>query len=172
MMIRKMTVAAVAVAAALAMTACSSDDNKTDTTTTASTTTSAAAAATTTTVDEPAAALPTAAELNEKLTQALDEGVPAGDKTSLVQGSEADPELINQVVAAAKANNAQVEIVDPVVDTGSDTASASLNIIVNGQALPSSQASFVYEDGTWKLAKVTACTIVAMAGLTTPACAA
>ena len=163
-----MTVAAVAIAAALTMTACGSDD-KTDSPTTSKTTTTTKASEST---DAPVA-LPTAPELNAKVAQALDESVPAADKVNLVQGAEADPELINQVAAAAKAAGAQVEILDPVTDTGSDTAAASLNIVVNGQPLQQGlQASFVYEDGVWKLSKTTACQIVGVAGLTSPACAA
>lgn len=163
-----MTVAAVAIAAALTMTACGSDD-KTD----SPTTTSKSATATTSTTDVAAPKLPTSAELNGKVAQALDETVPAADKVNLVQGAEQDPELINQVAAAAKAAGAQVEILDPVTDTGSETAAASLNIVVNGQPLQQGlQASFVYEDGVWKLSKTTACQIVGVAGLTSPACAA
>ncbi|MFB9778323.1 MULTISPECIES: hypothetical protein [Rhodococcus erythropolis group] len=163
-----MTVAAVAIAAALTMTACGSDD-KTD----SPTTTSKSTTATTSTSDVAAPELPTSAELNGKVAQALDESVPAADKVNLVQGAEQDPELINQVAAAAKAAGAQVEILDPVTDTGSETAAASLNIVVNGQPLQQGlQASFVYEDGVWKLSKTTACQIVGVAGLTSPACAA
>ena len=166
--LQKMTVAAVAIAAALTMTACGSDD-KTDSPTTTSKTTTA----TTSTADVAAPELPTSAELNGKVAQALDESVPAADKVNLVQGAEQDPELINQVAAAAKAAGAQVEILDPVTDTGSETAAASLNIVVNGQPLQQGlQASFVYEDGVWKLSKTTACQIVGVAGLTSPACAA
>ncbi|ALU70603.1 hypothetical protein EEB12_27170 [Rhodococcus sp. WS1] len=168
MKLQKMTVAAVAIAAALTMTACGSDD-KTD----SPTTTSKSATATTSTTDVAAPELPTSAELNGKVAQALDETVPAADKVNLVQGAEQDPELINQVAAAAKAAGAQVEILDPVTDTGSETAAASLNIVVNGQPLQQGlQASFVYEDGVWKLSKTTACQIVGVAGLTSPACAA
>ncbi|GAA3189716.1 hypothetical protein GCM10020255_088090 [Rhodococcus baikonurensis] len=166
--LQKMTVAAVAIAAALTMTACGSDD-KTD----SPTTTSKSTTATTSTSDVAAPELPTSAELNGKVAQALDESVPAADKVNLVQGAEQDPELINQVAAAAKAAGAQVEILDPVTDTGSETAAASLNIVVNGQPLQQGlQASFVYEDGVWKLSKTTACQIVGVAGLTSPACAA
>lgn len=166
--LQKMTVAAVAIAAALTMTACGSDD-KTD----SPTTTSKSTTATTSSSDVAAPELPTSAELNGKVAQALDESVPAADKVNLVQGAEQDPELINQVAAAAKAAGAQVEILDPVTDTGSETAAASLNIVVNGQPLQQGlQASFVYEDGVWKLSKTTACQIVGVAGLTSPACAA
>ncbi|MCS4254831.1 ABC-type glycerol-3-phosphate transport system substrate-binding protein [Rhodococcus erythropolis] len=160
-----MTVAAVAIAAALTMTACSSGEKEASPTTTSKTTTTTAAP---TTVE-----LPTSAELNAKVAQALDESVPGAEKVDLVQGAEEDPELINQVAAAAKAAGAQVEILDPVTDTGSETAAASLNIVVNGQPLQQGlQASFVYEDGVWKLSKTTACQIVGVAGLTSPACAA
>ncbi|MGM5066806.1 hypothetical protein EU244_018345 [Rhodococcus qingshengii] len=163
-----MTVAAVAIAAALTMTACSSGEKEASPTTSSKTTT-----ATTTPSGDPVPELPTSAELNGKVAQALDESVPAADKVNLVQGAEQDPELINQVAAAAKAAGAQVEILDPVTDTGSETAAASLNIVVNGQPLQQGlQASFVYEDGVWKLSKTTACQIVGVAGLTSPACAA
>ncbi|SCC36517.1 hypothetical protein GA0061093_10784 [Rhodococcus qingshengii] len=166
--LQKMTVAAVAIAAALTMTACSSGEKEASPTTSSKTTT-----ATTTPSGDPAPELPTSAELNGKVAQALDESVPAADKVNLVQGAEQDPELINQVAAAAKAAGAQVEILDPVTDTGSETAAASLNIVVNGQPLQQGlQASFVYEDGVWKLSKTTACQIVGVAGLTSPACAA
>jgi len=167
--LQKMTVAAVAIAAALTMTACGSDDKGDAPATTSKTTTTTKASESTGTP----VALPTAPELNAKVAQALDESVPAADKVNLVQGAEADPELINQVAAAAKAAGAQVEILDPVTDTGSETAAASLNIVVNGQPLQQGlQASFVYEDGVWKLSKTTACQIVGVAGLTSPACAA
>ncbi|QPG91984.1 hypothetical protein AWH04_13885 [Rhodococcus erythropolis] len=168
MKLQKMTVAAVAIAAALTMTACSSGEKEASPTTSSKTTT-----ATTTPSGDPVPELPTSAELNGKVAQALDESVPAADKVNLVQGAEQDPELINQVAAAAKAAGAQVEILDPVTDTGSETAAASLNIVVNGQPLQQGlQASFVYEDGVWKLSKTTACQIVGVAGLTSPACAA
>jgi len=165
--LQKMTVAAVAIAAALTMTACGSNGGDTKESTSAKPTTTTSSAPTTT------VELPTSAELNGKVAQALDETVPAADKVNLVQGAEQDPELINQVAAAAKAAGAQVEILDPVTDTGSETAAASLNIVVNGQPLQQGlQASFVYEDGVWKLSKTTACQIVGVAGLTSPACAA
>ncbi len=81
------------------MTACGSDDKTDSPTTTSKTTTTTTASDST---DAPVALLPTAPELNAKVAQALDETVPAADKVNLVQGAEADPELINQVAAAAK----------------------------------------------------------------------
>lgn len=162
--LRKITVAAVAIAAGLTMTACGSEETTTSPTTTAKTTT--------TTVDSSTVELPTSAELNALLVKGLDESVPLAERAELVEGAESDPELMNQVAAAAKSANAQVEILDPVIDTGSDTASASLNIVINGQPLASgAQASFVNVDGVWKLSKTTACAILPVANLTSPACA-
>ncbi|NRI66172.1 hypothetical protein FEZ60_11550 [Rhodococcus sp. MS16] len=164
MKLRNMTVAAVAIAAALTMTACSSEEAEPAPKTTTS------AKATTTTVE---VALPTAAELNAKIATALDESVPSSEKVKFVEGADADPELINQVAAAAKAAGAQVEVVDPVTDSGSDTATAPLAIVINGQPLAGGMnAVFVNLDGEWALSKTTACQIVSFAQLTTPACAA
>ena len=164
MKLRNMTVAAVAIAAALTMTACSSEEAEPAPKTTTS------AKTTTTTVE---VALPTAAELNAKIATALDESVPSSEKVKFVEGADADPELINQVAAAAKAAGAQVEVVDPVTDSGSDTATAPLAIVINGQPLAGGMnAVFVNLDGEWALSKTTACQIVSFAQLTTPACAA
>ncbi|TSD47886.1 hypothetical protein FFI94_018340 [Rhodococcus sp. KBS0724] len=166
MKLRNMTVAAVAIAAALTMTACSSEEAEPA----PKTTTSAKATTTTVEVD---IALPTAAELNAKIVTALDESVPSSEKVKFVEGADADPELINQVAAAAKAAGAQVEVVDPVTDSGSGTATAPLSIILNGQPLAGGMnAVFVNLDGDWALSKTTACQIVSFAQLTTPACAA
>ncbi len=61
--LQKMTVAAVAIAAALTMTACGSDDKTDSPTTTSKTTTTTTASDST---DAPVALLPTAPELNAK----------------------------------------------------------------------------------------------------------
>ncbi len=131
MKLQKMTVAAVAIAAALTMTACGSDEKTDSPTTTSKTTTTTTASDST---DAPVA-LPTAPELNAKVAQALDETVPAADKVNLVQGAEADPELINQVAAAAKAAGAQVEILDPVTDTKTASGSSRRPPLARSSAL-------------------------------------
>lgn len=160
---RKTTVATVALAAALTMTACSSDES--DDAGTATTTT------TTTSATPEAAAyppVPTAAELNASLAMAFDETVPLEQKVPLVQGAEQDPELINQVAAAAKANNAVITVVD-VVDGGDGTATAGVDMIIGGNPNPGSVV-FVAEDGVWKLSKDNACGFVSLAQLTSPVC--
>ncbi|WP_258195283.1 YceI family protein [Rhodococcus sp. OK519] len=156
-----MTIAGVAIAAALTMSACSDDGGSTDRTTAQQTTTSAAA---------PSIAPPTAAELNAALATAFDANVPVEQKAQLVQGAEADPELINQVAKAAKDAGATIEVVD-VTPTGDDTVTAGVNLVINGQTNPAT-VDFVAENGVWKMSKSYACQLVTMAQLTSPACPA
>ncbi|WP_242676720.1 hypothetical protein [Rhodococcus sp. ABRD24] len=158
-----MTIAGVAIAAALTMSACSDNGSDEPKTTTAKATTS-------TTVTAPEAAAPTVAELNAMLAKAFDESIPLDQKVQLVQGSEADPELINQVAAAAKANNAGIEVLD-ITPTGDGIVTAGVNLTVNGQTQPAT-VNFVEESGVWKMSKENACMIVSMAQLTSPACPA
>ncbi|WP_425415092.1 hypothetical protein [Rhodococcus phenolicus] len=162
--LRKITVATVALAAALTMSACSSDEGD-STTTTAKTTT-----ATTTTAETAAyPPVPTVEDLNAMLAKAFDETVPADQKTDLVEGSAADPGLIDQVAAAAKQAGAQVTVLD-VNDNENGTATAGIETKI-GDQVATGTVDFVAEDGVWKLSKNSACGIVAMASLQSPACA-
>ncbi|MGW0020474.1 hypothetical protein ACWDUD_19270 [Rhodococcus sp. NPDC003382] len=163
--LRKITVATVALAAALTMSACSSDEGD-STTTTAKTTT----AATTTTAEAAAyPPVPTVEDLNAMLAQAFDETVPADQKVDLVEGAAADPTLIDQVAAAAKQAGAQVTVLD-VNDNENGTATAGIETKI-GDQVATGTVDFVAEDGVWKLSKNSACGIVAMASLQSPACA-
>lgn len=125
---------------------------------------------TTTTVVPPPIAAPTPAELNENLARAFDETVPAAEKVSLVQGAQTDPQLVDQVVAAAKANKVSAQVTD-VTDLGDGMVAATTIVTLDGQPAPESIFDFVAEDGVWKLTQGNACNIVAMAGLTSPTCA-
>ncbi|OZD61487.1 hypothetical protein CH272_03865 [Rhodococcus sp. 05-340-1] len=163
---RRTMVAGIAIAAALTMTACSSGGEEEPTTTTTAATTSASVA--------PDAGayppVPTVEELNGQLARGLDPNVPVEEKAALIQGASADPELINQVAAAAVANNAQIEITS-IDDLGTGVLNAGITITLNGQANPGT-FQFVPEDGVWKLSKDNACGIVSLAQLTSPACPA
>ncbi|WFR74590.1 hypothetical protein P9209_15450 [Prescottella defluvii] len=161
--LRKMTIAGVAIAAALTMSACSNDSSSTERTTAQQTTATTAAA-------EPTLAPPTADQLNADLTKAFDESVPLDQKVALVQGAQADPELINQVIKAAKDNGATIRVVD-VTPTGADTVTAGVTMTINGQDNPAT-VDFVAENGIWKMSNSYACGLVKMANLTSPACPA
>ncbi|GAA4480417.1 hypothetical protein GCM10023094_26900 [Rhodococcus olei] len=161
-MLRKTLVAGVAVAAALTLGACSSSDGEPATTTKKAPTTTAVA------IDAPP--VPTAAELNAMLVKGLDPATPTTEKVLLVQDGESDPGLFDQVAAAAKANNATVTVVDPILDNGDGTLTATVNMEIGGQVNPGT-ATFVVENGRWVLSKEYACNIVKLANLTSPACA-
>ncbi|WP_235871292.1 hypothetical protein [Rhodococcus spongiicola] len=156
-----MTIAGVALAAALTISACSNGGAETTERTTAMQTTTAAA---------PEVVPPTPADLNANLAKVFDESIPLEEKVSLVQGAEQDPELINQVVGAAKQNNATIEVID-VTPTGPETVTAGVNLVINGQTNPAT-VDFVAEDGQWKMSQQYACQLVQLAELTSPACPA
>jgi len=162
--LRKITVATVALAAALTMSACSSDDEGSSTTTTSTTT-----ATTTTEAASQYPPVPTVEELQTMLDTAFDETVPAAEKVDLVQGAEADPALIDQVAAAAKQANATITILD-INDNENGTATAGIETAM-GDQVSTGVVNFVAEDGVWKLSKDNACAIVSLAGLQSPVCA-
>jgi hypothetical protein len=162
-MLRKTLIAGVAVAAALSLAACGDDSSKADSTTSAKSTTTTAA----TGIDYPPA--PSAAELNAMLVKGLDPATPAAEKVTLVQDGEADPGLFDAVAAAAKQSNATVTVVDPILDNGDGTLTATVNMDIGGQ-VSAGTAGFVVENGQWKLSKEYACNIVKLANLTSPAC--
>lgn len=114
--------------------------------------------------------VPTTESLNEELARGFDPAVPIDEKAAFVQGADEDPGLIDQVVAAAVANSASVEITS-VDDLGDGTLSAGATLYIGGQPNPGTMI-FVAEDGVWKLSRGNACAIVGFAGLTTPACPA
>lgn len=162
-MLRKTLVAGVAVAAALTLGACSSGGDEPTPTKTKTTTVAAEPEG----GDFPPA--PTAAELNAMLVKGLDPATPEAEKVTLVQDGESDPGLFGQVAAAATAANAKVTIVDPILDNGDGTLTATVNMDIGGQVNPGT-AGFVVENGQWKLSKEYACNIVKLASLTSPAC--
>ena len=123
-----------------------------------------------TSVSPPTIPAPTAAELNADLARAFDETVPAAEKVVLVQGAQNDPQLVDQVVTAAQANKVSAQVTE-VTDLGDGTVAATTVVTLDGQPGPESIFTFVAEDGVWKLTQDNACTIVAMAGLHSPACA-
>ncbi|MBY6411339.1 hypothetical protein HQ346_08495 [Rhodococcus sp. BP-252] len=164
---RRALVAGVAIAATLTMTACSSGDDEGGN----DATTSASVASTTATTEAQSdyPPVPTAEELNQELARGLDPAVPVEEKAQLIQGAEADPELINQVAAAAVQNGAEI-VITSVDDLGDGTLNAGATLTIGGQANPGN-FTFVAEDGVWKLSKENACSFVQLAQLTSPACA-
>ncbi|MGW5288796.1 hypothetical protein [Rhodococcus pyridinivorans] len=157
----KTTAAAATLFTVLTATACGSEESDTATTTSVTSTTTETAAY---------PPVPTPEELDASLALAFDETVPLEQKVQLVQGAEEDPNLINEVAAAAKANNVVIDVID-VVDDGAGTVTAGIDMVI-GDAPPNpGSVTFVAEDGVWKLSKDNACGFVSLAQLSTPICA-
>lgn len=114
--------------------------------------------------------VPTPEALNAELERGFDPAVPLQEKTTFIQGAQEDPTIVDQVVAAALANDATIEITS-VDDLGDGTLSAGATLSVGGQDNPATMI-FVAEEGVWKLSRDNACAIVGLAGLTTPVCPA
>ncbi|WP_370512171.1 hypothetical protein [Skermania sp. ID1734] len=111
--------------------------------------------------------MPTVDQLNQELQKAFDPNVPLQEKVDMVQGAQADPELINRVAEAAKKAGVTV-VVTKVNDLG-NSVTADANLTINGQVNPA-VVPFVAEDGRWKLEKGWACNMVNLAQLSSPAC--
>ena len=166
----RVMVAGMAIAAALSMTACSDDSNGgggSSTTAAASQSGSEGGSATSAKPSNVPPA-PTADELNAMLQKGLDPAVPATEKTDMIQGSEADPELINRVATAVQQNNASVKVTE-VQDAGDGTAIAKAEVTFNGQTNVNA-VQLVFDNGKWKLDKGFACNIVQIAQLQSAAC--
>ncbi|KAA0023153.1 hypothetical protein [Antrihabitans cavernicola] len=159
-------VAGMAIAAALTMTACSSDDNSAGATSSAAAT--SAAQTTTAAANANIPPAPTADELNAMLQKGLDPSIPATEKTDMIQGSEADPDLINRVATAVAQNNATVKVTE-VQDAHDGTAIAKADVTFNGQTNVNA-VQLVFDNGKWKLDKGFACNIVQIAQLQSAAC--
>ncbi len=177
-------IAGLAIAGALTMTACSSDDSSSSSSSSSSAASTSASehasdhASSSTTASGSSAAsgtaqgdlppVPTVQDLNTELQQALDPAVPIDQKKDYIQGTEADPELVNRLADVYKQTGAQIEITG--VQNLGDTLQATGNFTANGQTNPGT-VPFVAEDGKWKIEKGWACNALSVANIQSPACA-
>ncbi|MBF4997521.1 hypothetical protein IRT45_10165 [Nocardia sp. BSTN01] len=161
----RIAVATLAVVAALGMSACGSGDKHSSH---KSTTTKAAA---TSAANVPP--VPTVADLNSELAQALDPGVPAAEKAQwLEDGQDAlakDPEMMQKLTDAYQQNNAKINVTD-VAYLGGDTLTAKVDFSVNGGAPTKADVPFVAQGNSWKLQKSWACAGLKNLGQQSPAC--
>ncbi len=114
-------------------------------------------------------AVPTVADLNTELQRALDPSVPVAEKADYIQGTEADPELVNRLADAYKQTGAQIEITG--VQNLGDTLQATGNFTANGQTNPGT-VPFVADGGKWKIEKAWACNALQLANIQSAACPA
>ena len=111
---------------------------------------------------------PTVQQMASKLDWATDQSVPNTEKQDLVQGSVADPELVDHVLKAYRQEGATIKVVSVVpVDATHITVNADLTLwdAIHPQVVP-----FVLEEGEWKIEKNYACGIVELMQLSSSAC--
>lgn len=162
MKLQKILTAGLAVVAALTFTAACSDGD--DGGATADPTSSAATSSATdgggTSVTDPSQP-PSATTLNGLLEKALDPNVPASDKTDLVQGSSADPQLFDKLVKARQDNpGITYQLQAPVIATGNGQATVKVKVKLPNVPEQTVDAAIVYDQGKWKLAKTTVCPLL------------
>lgn len=177
MKLRKFVTAGVALCAFVSIAACSDDGGSDDPTTTT----------TTTSVADPNSSAspgdgggltdpkkpPTAAALNTMLETALNPDIPNTEKTELVEGSDADPEIFDKLIAGMKANpDVTYEIVAPVRPAGANQAKANVKINFPDQPQTQVEALIAYNEGRWKLSKTTVCLLLSGANEKSPMCPA
>jgi hypothetical protein len=170
--LRKFVTAGIALCAFVSIAACSSDDGGSDDPTTTTVVSDSAEPSGPGVVTDPKKP-PTAATLNAMLETALDPNVPNSEKTELVEGSAADPQLFDKLVQGRKANpEVTYEIVPPVRPAGTNQAKANVKINFPDQPQTQVEALITYVDGRWKLSKTTVCLLLSGANVKSPMCPA
>lgn len=115
---------------------------------------------------------PTVATLNEMLEKALDPDVSNSEKTQLVEGSDADPTVFDQLVKARQENpDVTYKIIPPVIPAGPNKATVKVQVKLPDNPASTVDASIVYVDGRWKLSKNTVCPLVEGNNVKTKMCA-
>ncbi|MCF8611234.1 hypothetical protein L5G28_13870 [Gordonia sp. HY285] len=176
MKIRNFVTGAIVAAAVAATAACGSDDSGSDLppVPTADSSTSAASGSTSSAdggMTDPNK-VPSIKALNEMLETALDPKVDASEKTELVEGSEADPKLFDQLVKAAKDNpDVTYKIKPPVTKNGPKKAKVKVEVKVPGNPAQPIDAAIVYDNGRWKLSKSTVCPLLSANDVDSVLCA-
>ncbi|MFT4086472.1 MAG: hypothetical protein QM658_04850 [Gordonia sp. (in: high G+C Gram-positive bacteria)] len=176
MKIRNIVMIGVAAALVGATAACGGDDDSGLPTVTQQSTSSAAASTSAAATGYEAEITdgdkrPTVDVLNEMLQKALDPKIPAKDKTDLVEDSEVDPNLFNQLVKVAKENpDVTYKIKKPITGAGPHKANVKVEVKLPDNPPTKIDASIVYQDGRWKLSKSTVCPLLTANDVKTPLC--
>ena len=158
---RRISAAALATAAGLALAACSSDEEENNAPDSAATT-QAESTEGSEGGDSATPEQPTAADLNAVLATATDPAASEEDKVATVQGGETAPELFETMAASKAETGATFEVVDPVLPGyAPQSVLATVNFSVPEEpGQTADNVEFVYEDGKWKLSQSWACTLI------------
>ncbi|MFE6864596.1 hypothetical protein [Nocardia sp. NPDC057668] len=120
--------------------------------------------------DQPPIPLPGVADLNLGLTLALDPNSPRAQALDVVQGSNADPELVTKMAQAGVSNGVKMTVTS-VRYAGNGLMEATATLSLNGKPVEGEAViPFVAENGRWKLQLAWACQMLTNTGATSPAC--
>lgn len=116
--------------------------------------------------------VPSVAALNDMLQKALDPSIKPADKVELVEGSEVDPALFNELVKAKKDNpHVTYQIKKPILKDGPKRAKVKVEIKLPDNPPTKIDASIVFDNGRWKLSKQTVCPLLGQTDVKSPLCA-
>ncbi|EGD55876.1 hypothetical protein [Gordonia neofelifaecis] len=176
MNIRKIVTGAVLAGAIAATAACGSDNSDVPPVPSATTTTEAATTSAATGTEAEMTnpnKVPGVAALNDMLQKALDPSIKASEKTDLVEGSQIDPNLFNQLVKAKKDNpDVTYQIKKPILKAGPNKAKVKVEVKLPNNPPTKIDASIVFDNGRWKLSKETVCPLLSQTDVQSPLCAA
>lgn len=115
---------------------------------------------------------PSIAALNELVDKAVDPDVPRAEKVELVEGSEKDPAIFDELVKA-RAENSDVDwvLVNPVISAGPNKARVKVRIETAGNPPTNAESTIVFDDGRWKLSNETVCNLLGLYQVESAMCA-
>ena len=116
---------------------------------------------------------PSITALNELVDTAVDPKIPSKDKIVLVEGSEKDPAIFDELVKA-RAENSDVDwvLVNPVISAGPNKARVKVRIETAGNPPTNAESTIVFDDGRWKLSNETVCNLLGLYQVKSAMCAA
>ncbi len=117
--------------------------------------------------------IPTAAELDTQIKQALDPNLPDDDRVALIQDGEAFRTAIPDMYKAMNDHpQAVYGVTDPVLDNHDGTISATLRLDKDGTGaqVRSTVVHFIAANGRWQLSRNDLCGILRVAEYHTPTC--
>lgn len=120
-----------------------------------------------------ARSVPSAAELDAQIEQALDPELPDSERTALIEDGEAFRDAIPDMYRALQDNpRAVYGVTDPVFDNHDGTLTATLQLDKDGTgtAVRTTVVHFVYLDNRWKISRTDLCGILRSADYSTAAC--
>lgn len=116
---------------------------------------------------------PSAAQLNTQIKGVLDRGLPDDARLALIEDGEVFRTNVPDLYKAMDENpKATYTVVDPVIDNGDGTLTATFSLDKDGTGASVRNASvqFIAVGGQWRVKKDDVCAILQMADYNTPAC--